>query len=387
MWFRSGEAPLIDGWVVPSFIADFWYRAFQTFLLEKPALRQLAQLFGGETALSASAEERRMVQARAINLSHFTMNGELKSVIALAADAYARSQLPSLPDPKTLSVPKDLTDLRHQGFAFLDPLPDDRLSVLQHSLAEAPLYRNAECLQGGAQAVREEILRKEENIAQVGIETLLALPGLAEMVCDPALLDCVATYLGAQPILINVSAWTSFAGGISDRSARDAQHFHADCDDHRFCKVFFYLSDVDEDCGPHVYVPETHRADFLKARIPKQDTEAAQAYRQWYAEVLRKTEADVVRYMGVTPKRLTGPAGTCFIADTTGIHRGAVPRKQDRKILQFVYGVTPFCDPAARFRPVSPRRWDGSEITETDAGSAYTLCAFYPGLTHTVPET
>ena len=38
--------------------------------------------------------------------------------------------------------------------------------------------------------------------------------------------------------------------------------FHYDVDDFKFLKLFFYLNDVDENCGPHVYVKNNGKKNF-----------------------------------------------------------------------------------------------------------------------------
>jgi hypothetical protein len=38
---------------------------------------------------------------------------------------------------------------------------------------------------------------------------------------------------------------------------------------------------------------------------------------------------------------LTGPAGSCFLVNTRGIHKGLLPEREDRLICQVLYGVAP----------------------------------------------
>jgi hypothetical protein len=39
--------------------------------------------------------------------------------------------------------------------------------------------------------------------------------------------------------------------------------------------------------------------------------------------------------------KIKGNAGTAFVADTTGLHRGMPPKKMPRSILQFIYFTGP----------------------------------------------
>jgi hypothetical protein len=47
---------------------------------------------------------------------------------------------------------------------------------------------------------------------------------------------------------------------------------------------------------------------------------------------------------------ITGPAGTSFVADTYGVHRGAVPSLKPRLILQAGYSLLPIF--AFLYRPI-----------------------------------
>ena len=74
------------------------------------------------------------------------------------------------------------------------------------------------------------------------------------IVADPSLLAIAQQYIGAAPIQDLVAMWWSAAidGGPGSADAA-AQQYHFDLDRLRFLKVFVYLTDVDDQHGPHMY--------------------------------------------------------------------------------------------------------------------------------------
>ena len=175
------------------------------------------------------------------------------------------------------------------------------------------------------------------NIAQYPMQAVVGCPHLAAIASDPATVAAVERHLGAVPTILGFTAWWSFAGR---EEPREAQFFHFDLDDYRICKLFLYLTDVDADSGPHVYMEGTHRPDLvIQARRtwPGGETD----FDAWYLQRLRKSDAEVEQVFKRPPAVLTGPSGTTFVVNTRGIHKGLLPGTRDRLICQVLYGVSP----------------------------------------------
>ena len=123
-------------------------------------------------------------------------------------------------------------------------------------------------------------------------------------------------YLGVDPMIMSVVLWKSFPRTSPDASS--AQLFHYDNDRASFVKMFVYLTDVDDANGPHTYVPRSHRdkpRDLLHGQ--------------------RLADADVARFYPPEGwKRILGPKGTVFFADTQGFHKGGAVVSGDRAIFQ-----------------------------------------------------
>lgn len=143
-----------------------------------------------------------------------------------------------------------------------------------------------------------------------------AAPHLFDLMNHPLLLTTAELVLNCKPTIDNCFAWWSYTGLDEPRGT---QHFHRDVDSLRFIKVFLYLTDVDEQDGPHDYVVGSHRSWALSTTKRISD-----------AEVLKAFGKNTVRSM-------TGPAGTIFLANTYGIHRGRRPLASRRLVFAGAY--------------------------------------------------
>lgn len=162
------------------------------------------------------------------------------------------------------------------------------------------------------------------------LETVLACEEVLEIVNSPLMLDIAARYLGCTPTLSSLGVRWSFPQAAA---AMDTQRFHRDLDDWRFLKLFIYLTDVDEETGPHVYVKGSHKV-------------AAEMRAQLYEQAALER-----RYGSGSLQTVLGPRGTAFIAATEGIHRGVPPLTKPRLMLQAQYSLLPVF--AFRYQPVA----------------------------------
>lgn len=166
------------------------------------------------------------------------------------------------------------------------------------------------------------------RIADHSLKDIIHCPHVLELANSPSLLRLAAQYIGCKPTISAIILRWSFP-----RSGEGAglQAFHRDADDWRFVKLFVYLTDVDAGSGPHVYVRGSH---VTKTPV------RLRAY----------NDKDVLE--GYGPERVTtvtGPSGFGFVADTHGIHKGAVPTTRPRLLLQIQYSLLPVY--AYRYKP------------------------------------
>jgi len=156
--------------------------------------------------------------------------------------------------------------------------------------------------------------------AAYDLKTVVACPGLMEIVNSPEVLRIVSAYIGCKPTLSSLGVRWSFP---SAHGVAGYQNFHRDIDDWRFLKLFVYLTDVDEGSGPHSYVHGSHRQGFA-----------------WRASVYTHSEVEA-EFGRDRIETVTGPRGATFMADTVGVHRGGVVTHKPRLILQAQYSILP----------------------------------------------
>lgn len=167
------------------------------------------------------------------------------------------------------------------------------------------------------------------TIADYSLLTVMSCPLIVALINAPEVLSLASAYLGCCPTLSSVGLRWSFP---SAAEASDVQRFHRDPDDWRFVKLLVYLTDVDENSGPHVYVQGSHRTD-VELRARPHDL----------AQIEKTYGSDAVA-------TVTGPRGTAFMADTAGIHMGRPPSDRPRLMLIAQYSLLPIF--AFKYHPV-----------------------------------
>lgn len=169
----------------------------------------------------------------------------------------------------------------------------------------------------------------EAHLAHYTYEQLMNCPHLLKIANDPNILAMMGESLGCKPTISSINIWWSLAGRAK---ALDAELFHRDVDDLRFYKLFIYLTDVDEGAGPHVFVKGSQNEDKLLPIRRYQDEEVERAFGK-------------DRIMTIT-----GQAGSAFLENTFGFHKGTLCKDKNRLLFQVQYSVMPiFANP---YKPV-----------------------------------
>lgn len=216
-------------------------------------------------------------------------------------------------------------ELRTRGYAVLPVrLPEAWCEALERfALQEPASLRGTAQLEpyrrGAPRAVRYDfseaaILRSD--VAQ-------------ELMADASLVALAQSYLGCRPVLDLVAMWwhTGFSP-VPDKDA--AQFFHFDMDRIKWLKLFFYVTDVTPESGPHTFVAGSHRTGGIprsilrKGQVRIDDEEVRAAY----------PAEDLVE--------LCGPRGTIIAEDTRGLHKGKHVLRGDRLLFQLEYSDSLF---------------------------------------------
>ena len=148
-------------------------------------------------------------------------------------------------------------------------------------------------------------------------------PGVLKLANDENILRIAEEYFGAIPKIDSIWAWWTFPND----NIPPTQSFHRDMDTLNFLKFFVYLTDVDENSGPHVLVKGSHNSSFNAAKDKMySDSEILKLF----------SENDIVE--------ITGKSGHCFLADLFALHKGKNAIESPRLVLQIIYSIiqTPF---------------------------------------------
>lgn len=215
-------------------------------------------------------------------------------------------------------IPTHIRELQTNGFTeFAQPLAKELLDEVKMHL------QNLTCHDPYRPQYHHfgiENVPAETHTAHYEREDLVKNPLILKLANDPAVLKIAQEFLGAKPTISNINIWWSFP---DKKKAEEAQNFHRDVDDFRFCKLFVYLTDVTETTGPHVYVKGTSNSPKLRKIRRYADEEIEGAF----------GKDNIIEFVR--------PAGSCFMVDTYGFHKGLLPRNGKRLLLQFQYSLNP----------------------------------------------
>jgi hypothetical protein len=157
--------------------------------------------------------------------------------------------------------------------------------------------------------------QKTEPYRELIEDVLLIDQGFVDLALHPTVKAVLDRYLGSDYELTEAKGWRSLP------TIRDFHGWHGDAwyDQQivkhipREVKLAMYLTDVES--GAFNYIKGTHRNEH--PRLVKND------------EIGNASESQI--------EALTGPAGTAFLFDTSGIHRQSVPILESRQAIFFNY--------------------------------------------------
>jgi len=221
-------------------------------------------------------------------------------------------------------VPAIAHELTEQGIVVG---PSDRFlteagrAALAAASAEVLRKSRSESVQGIVSGTASRTGQKKEFRADLLApgDGLVADSPLFKVAVDEKLLEIVASYLGLWPSLHAVAAWLNYP---TDTPPQTSQLWHRDPEDLKIIKVFIYLNDVDEQCGPFTYVPGTHPFGPAAHKGVKRQS---------------SDERMSVVFPPDAWRTCTGRAHTMILADTVGYHRGGKPTSGTRILITFTY--------------------------------------------------
>ncbi len=229
------------------------------------------------------------------------------------------------------TMPAAVNELRTEGLFTGLQMPElvcaDILRFAQSTQCFANLSRRVEFLP----SAHDEAVRRLGRPVLTGhyFDRVEECAAVAAVRGDPLLHTIAAGYLGREAHVISTRLWWSFPtsdASDADLSLASQEKLHFDLDDWRALKFFFYLTLVDHDGGPHVYVRRTHNRRMAR--------------HQWTLVVGHPNEEVLDAYGPENKTTVLGGAGHGFAVDPFGFHMGTVVRTSPRLMLEIGFGVS-----------------------------------------------
>ncbi len=231
---------------------------------------------------------------------------------------------------KELNISNEINQIDKLGYSKVYNINDK----LKKSLLEMVLnckdldfkkieLSESEILKNKNESLNEYFLRlKEKKISRIsGYLDLKKDSILKEFLTSKEILSFVKSYLNTKHVSINASFFISNPVKTSrEKKFSDAQYFHWDNDFTKFLKFYIYLTDIDANSGPHVFVEKTHKFKKREHRLCRvfSDNNIYQNYK------------DV--------KEFHGDSGSAFFVDSYGLHKGKSPNSKSRILLNIHFG-------------------------------------------------
>ncbi len=192
-----------------------------------------------------------------------------------------------------------------------------------------------------------------ENIPNLELDN----PFMNKAALHPQMLAIVNSYLGMCGQLLH---FTLNITKVVDKSSVpvQSQRWHRDPEDKKMCKIFIYLSDVDEGSGPFVYLPQSHYGGKYWRLFPTRPPVGSYPPEGAMEKIFKPENL----------KFCTGKAGTVVFADTSGLHRGGYATQKER--VMFTASFCPLTCPSS-YLYSWPKDWQ----SQLSASPASVHCA------------
>lgn len=238
--------------------------------------------------------------------------------------------------PSKYNLVSDISEISatisRQGYCKLNPTSDITIAaeILHRRLS---LCSVQEVLQGFEPGflyhdLEDALKSGEHNAARLAHDRrdVCLMPETWELIRKLNLREIASTYLRCDPILTSVDSWHVVPLRTSSESnalySAAAQTYHYDMDWIRFLKVFINLTPAPMESGPFEYVAFSH------------DKKNKEYYRDGRFDRLLDPTSEVVF--------ASGGVGSCFFADTSGVHRDGRASTANRHVLQVEFAVSSF---------------------------------------------
>jgi hypothetical protein len=181
---------------------------------------------------------------------------------------------------------------------------------------------------------------------------VVAAPHLLETMLSDKVLSCAAQHLGCVPTLSNFQAWWNFPNHQENNVPGNGVpcFYHRDLNDLRMFWVYMYLTDVDEESGPHMIIRQSSDIAMITQRLQR----IIKDFPALRPELAALTARDFFYQYGYQiPKEAfetlfsdlevsyAGNAGTAFFSNGFNFHRIKYPLQRTRLMFAARFSINP----------------------------------------------
>lgn len=296
---------------------------------------------------------------------HVLTSGRSSSLALAAARTlpFSPHRLPSSPPALKADWMEALSVLERDGITFLPNLLDaagvERLVAFART-APATLSDANRTSSRATYAERGP----DTKSARIVEHFVLNNPDVQHVIASPEPLALAEAYFRTRVLVHPPQLYWSCAPPQSDQDVtsqgaqaplQSAEEFHWDYDGLGGLRLHMYLTDVDEGSAPMKYMKRSHRPGTLQSSSLRNADRGVRDEEVWR----RFTPEDAMT--------ITGPAGTTFISNSNGLHRGTPARTRDRLFLVMPFQATSFAGYQLRPRTVIPKDPEFTRLLACDA--------------------
>lgn len=211
--------------------------------------------------------------------------------------------------------------LNNDGYYLFDKKLDhdivSRLSEFAKSIPAITPYSKIELPSVNLEHPTSEIYRLNKDY-------IVCNEDVQRLIMDPILIEVARNYLKVEPIFDYPAMWWNTAF-LDTPSSEAAQLYHFDMERIKWLKIFIYLTDVDDQKGPHCYIEGTHKVGAKPIELMKKG----------YARI---EDHEIQPYYEEKKfKKILAPAGSFFAGDTKCWHKGTNVLSGYRLVLELNY--------------------------------------------------
>ncbi|MCM2410035.1 hypothetical protein ACOWPH_09410 [Anabaena sp. PCC 7938] len=173
--------------------------------------------------------------------------------------------------------------------------------------------------------IKNGCLKNGRYVMRGLVSNVMNCDAIKQIVHDPVLLNIVRQYLKYWPTLITQHLTWSFASELPVAEIKKIYpptNFHYDVAGYNFMTIYFYITDVDADSGPHIMIKNSQKQKPLRMLLAPN----------------RQSDEEVYGYYGKESELvITGKSGFGFVQDPSCIHKVKPPKISNRLLLQIRY--------------------------------------------------